>query len=178
MLLNCGVGEDSWKSLDCKEIQPVSPKGNQSWIFIERTDAEAETPILWQPDVKNWLNGKDPGAGKDCRQEEKEMTEDGMVGWHYWFNGHEFEQALGIGDGQESLVCYSPRVAKSQTKLSSWTKLNFNLQSISLSKLSHSSTDNLGIHSTTFQEQRFPERKAKKKRASQLCQSVPHGIPA
>ena len=121
---------------------------------------------------------KDREAGKDCRQEEKEMTEDGMVGWHYWFNGHEFEQALGIGDGQESLVCYSPRVAKSQTKLSSWTKLNFNLQSISLSKFSHSSTDNLGIHSTTFQEQRFPERKAKKKRASQLCQSVPHGIPA
>ena len=76
MLLNCGVGEDSWKSSDCKEIQPVHPKGNLSWIFIERTDAEAETPILWLPDVKNWLTGKDPDAGKDWRQEEK-----GMPGW-------------------------------------------------------------------------------------------------
>ena len=77
--------------LDCKEIQPVHPKENQSWIFIGRTDAEAETPILWPPDAKNWLTGKDPGAGKDWRQEEKGMTEDEMVGWHHWLNGHEFE---------------------------------------------------------------------------------------
>ena len=76
--------------LDCKEIQPAHPKGNQSWIFIGRTDAKAETLILWSPDVKNWLTGKDPDAGKDRRQE-KGMTEDEMVGWHHWLNGHEFE---------------------------------------------------------------------------------------
>ena len=77
--------------LDCKEIKPVHPKENQSWIFIGRTDAEAETPILWPPDVKNWLTGKDPDAGKDWGQEEKGTTEDEMVGWHHWLNGHEFE---------------------------------------------------------------------------------------
>ena len=77
--------------LDCKEIQPVNPKGNQSWIFLGRTDTEAETPILWPPDVKNWLIGEDPDAGKDWRQEEKGMTGDEMVGWHHWLNGHEFE---------------------------------------------------------------------------------------
>ena len=77
--------------LDCKEIQPVHPKGNQSWIFIGRTDVEAETPVLWPPDVNNWLIGKDPDAGKDWRQEEKGMTEDEMVGWHHWLNGHELE---------------------------------------------------------------------------------------
>jgi len=89
--------------LDCKEIQPVNPEGNQSWIFIGRTDAEA--PILWPPDVKNCLTGKDPDTGKDWRQEEKGMTEDEMVGWYCWFNGHEFEQAPAIGEGQGSLVC-------------------------------------------------------------------------
>ena len=76
--------------LDCKEVQPVLSKGNQSWIFIGRTDAEAETPILGPPDVKNWLIWKDSNAGKDWRQEEKEMTEDEMVGWYHWLNGHEF----------------------------------------------------------------------------------------
>ena len=109
MFLNCGVGEDSWESLGLKEIQPVHPKGNQSWIFIGRTDAEAETPILWPPDVKNWLFGKDSDAGKDWRWE-KGMTEDEMVGWHHQLNGHEFEQALGVGDGEGSLACCSPRV--------------------------------------------------------------------
>ena len=87
--------------LDCKEIQPVHPKGNQSWIVIGRTDAEAETPILWPPDVKSGLIWKDPDAGKDWRQEEKGTTEDEMVGWHHWLNGHEFEQVLGDGEGQE-----------------------------------------------------------------------------
>ena len=77
--------------LDSKEIQPVHPKGNQSWIFLGRTDAEAETPILWPPDEKNWLIGKDPDAGKDWRREEKGMTEDEMVGWHHWLSGREFE---------------------------------------------------------------------------------------
>ena len=90
MLLNCGVEETLESPLDYKEIQPVNPKGNQSWIFIGRTDTEAETPILWPPDVKNWLIGKDPDAGKDWRQEDKGMSEDEMVGWHHWLDGHEF----------------------------------------------------------------------------------------
>ena len=94
--------------LDCKEIQPVHPKGNQSWIFIGKTDPEAETPILWPPDVKNRLLGKDPDAGKDWRQEEEETTEDEMVGCHHWLDRHEFEQAPGVGDGQVSLACCSP----------------------------------------------------------------------
>ena len=86
--------------LDCKEIKTVYPKVNQSWIFIGRFEAEAETPILWKPDGNNGLIGKDPDAGKDERQEEKGMTEDEMVGWHHQLDGHEFEQALGVGDGQ------------------------------------------------------------------------------
>ena len=94
--------------LDCKEIKPVNLKRNQFWIFIGRTDAEAEAPTLWPPDAKNWLTGKDPDAGKDWRQEEKETTEDEMVGWHHWLDGHEFEQTLGVGNGQESLACCSP----------------------------------------------------------------------
>ena len=98
--------------LDCKEIQPVHPKGDQSWIFIGRTDAEAETPILWLPDVKNWLIWKDPDSGKDWRQEEKGTTDDEMAGWHHRLNGHEFEQALGVGDGQGSLACCSPQGRK------------------------------------------------------------------
>ena len=94
-------------SLDCKEIKLVNPKGNQSWIFTGRTDAEAETLTLWPPDGKNWLSGKDPDAGKDWRREEKGTTGDEMVGWHHWLNGHEFEQAQGVGDGQGSLECWS-----------------------------------------------------------------------
>ena len=94
--------------LDSKDIKPVHPKGNHSWIFIGMTDAEAEAPILWPPDVKNRINGKDPDAGKDWRQEEKGTTEDGMVGWHHWLDGHELEQAPGVGDGQGSPVCCSP----------------------------------------------------------------------
>ena len=93
--------------LDCKEIQPVNPKGNQSWIFFERTDAEAEAPILWPPDVKNWFTGKGTDAGKDWRQE-KGMTEDEMLGWHHWVDGHVFEENSGVDDGQWSLVCCSP----------------------------------------------------------------------
>ena len=94
--------------LDYKEIQPVHPKGNQLWIFIGRTHPKAEAPILWLPDVKNWLIGKDPDAGKDWGREEKGMTEDEMIGWHHWLNGHEFEQTPGDSEGQGSLVCCSP----------------------------------------------------------------------
>ena len=108
MLLNCGVRADSWESLGLQGDQIVSPKGNQFWIFIGRTDVEAETPILWPPDVKNGLIWKNPDAGKDWRQEEKGTTEDEMVGWQHWLNGHEFEQALGVGDGQGSLACCCP----------------------------------------------------------------------
>ena len=111
MLLNCGVGEESntlESPLNCKEIKPVNPKGNQSRKFIGRTNAEAQTPILWPPDAKNRLTGKNPDAGKDGRQEEKGMTEDEMVGWHHQLDGHEFEQAPGYGDGQGSLACCSP----------------------------------------------------------------------
>ena len=106
---------------DCKEIKPIHPKGNQYWVFIGRTDAEAETPILWLPDAKNWFVEKDPDAGKDWRREKKGMTEDEMVGLHHWLNGHEFEQALGVGDGQGSLAWCSPWLAKSQTQLN-WTE--------------------------------------------------------
>ena len=102
--------------LDCKEIQPVNPKGNQSWIFIGRTDAEAEAPIFWPPEVKNWHIGRDHDVGKDWRQEEKGTTEDEMVGWHHWLNGHEFEQTPGAADGQRSLA----------TEQLNWTELESN----------------------------------------------------
>ena len=94
--------------LDCKQIKLVNPKGNQSWILIGRSDVQAEAPIPWPPDAKNWLIGKDPDAGRDWRQEEKGMTEEEMLGWHHWLDGHEFKQAPGVGDGQGGLVCCSP----------------------------------------------------------------------
>ena len=104
-LLNC---EETLESpLDCKKIKPVNPKGNQSWIFIGGTNAEAEAPIIWPPDAKS-RHWKDPGAGKDWKQEEKGMTEDEMVRWHHWLNGHEFKQAPGDGQRQGSLACCSP----------------------------------------------------------------------
>ena len=98
--------------LDCKEIKPVHPKGNQSWIFIARTDAEIEAPKLWTSDTKSQLIGKDPNAGKYWKQEEKGMTEDDIVGWHHQLNGHEFEQTPGDGEGLEGLVCFSPWISK------------------------------------------------------------------
>ena len=91
--------------LDCKEIQPVHPKGEQSWVLIGRIDVEAETPILWPPHAKSWLIGKDLDAGRDWGQEEKGTTEDEMAGWHHWFDGHEFEWTPGVGDGQGGLAC-------------------------------------------------------------------------
>ena len=131
MLLNCGIGEDSWESLgqqrdqSIQSIKPVNPKGNQSWIFIGRTDTEAVTLTLWPPDAKNWHIRKDPNAWKDWRQEEKEMTEDEMVGWHRWHDGHEFEQAPCVGDGQGSLACCSPQGHKGSdtTAWLNWTDL-------------------------------------------------------
>ena len=93
--------------LHSKEMQPVHSKGNQTWVFIGRTDVEAETPIFWPPDAKNWLIWKVSDAGKDWGQEEKGVTDDEMVGWHHWMNGHEFEKGPGVGDGQGSLVCCS-----------------------------------------------------------------------
>ena len=107
MLLNCDVGKDSWESLGQQGDQ-ISQKGNQPWIFIGKTDAEAEAATLWPPDAKSRLVGKDPDAGKDWRQEEKGTTEDEMVGWHHQLDGHEFEQAPGASKGQGSLVCCSP----------------------------------------------------------------------
>ena len=110
--------------LDNKETQPVHPKGNQSWIFIGRTEVEAETPILWPPDAKNWLIWKNPDAGKDWGEEEKGTTEDEMVGWYHRLDGHEFEQALGVGDGQEGLAYCSPWIAESDmTEWLNWTEL-------------------------------------------------------
>ena len=112
--------------LDCKEIQPVHPKGDQSWVFIGRTDVEAETLILWPPDVKGWLIWKDPDAGKDWGQEEKGMTEDEMVRWHHWLNGHEFGWTPGVGDTWRVAV---HGVAKSRTWLSDRTELKWKLYS-------------------------------------------------
>ena len=102
------LGKTLESSLDCKELKPVNSKGNKPWIFIGRTDAEAEAPILWPPDGKTWLIGKDLHARKESRQEEKGMTEDEMSGWHHWLNGHEFEQVPEDGEGQGSLMCCSP----------------------------------------------------------------------
>ena len=121
--------------LDCKEIQPVHPKGNQSWIFIGRTDVEAETPILWPPKVKSWLIWKDPDAGKDWGQEEKGMTEDEMVGCYHWLNGRGFGWTLGAGDGQGGLACWGSWGHKESdmSELLIWTQYE-------LSKLAESSS--------------------------------------
>ena len=119
--------------LDCKEIQPVHPKGDQSWVFIGRTNAEAESPRLWPPDAKSWLISKDPDAGKHWRLEEKGTTEDEMVGWHHWLNGHEFVQSLGAGSlcslwelvmDREAWRAAVHGVAKSRTRLIDWTERN------------------------------------------------------
>ena len=116
--------------LDGKEIKPVHPKGNKSWIFIARTDVEAETSILWPPDVKSQLIGKDPDARKDWEQEKKGMTEDQMVGWHHWLNAHEFEKAPGNGEEQGSLACCSPWGHKESITMSCYwaTTVIFNVR--------------------------------------------------
>ena len=120
---NPGAGEDSWESLGLQgDPKPVHPKGNQSWTFIGRTDAEAEVPILWPPDVKSQLIGKDPGARKDWGQEERWVAEDEMVRWHHWLNGHESEQTLGIMKDREAWHAAVHGVTKSRTWLSNWRK--------------------------------------------------------
>ena len=123
MLLNRGVGEDCWESLGMQEVQPVNPKGNQPWIFIGRSDAEAKTAVLWPPDGKNWLIGKDLDTGKDWKQEEKGTTKDEIVGWHHWLTGLEFEYIPGVGDGQGSLLCCSPCGHKEWDTTSDWTNV-------------------------------------------------------
>ena len=144
MLLNCGVGEDSWESLgqmeiepvfwpvvlektlesplDSKEIQQVHPRGNQSWLFIGRTDVDAEAPILWPPDVKSQLIGKDADTGKDWRQDEKGTTEDEMVGCHHRLNGHEFKQAPGVGEGQNPILACCSLWGHRESDTTEWLK--------------------------------------------------------
>ena len=129
--------------LDCKEIKPINPKGNRPWIFTGKTDAEAEVPKLWPPDVKNWLIGKDPDAGRDWGQEENGTTEDEMVGCHHQLDGHEFVQASGVGDGQGSLACCSSWGLK---ELDTTEQLNW----IDWIDYKHSCTRLLGTHALFF----------------------------
>ena len=124
MLLNCGVGEDSWESLGLQGDPTVHSKEDQSWDFFGRNDAQAETPVLWPPHAKSWLIGKDSDAGRDWGQEEKGTTEDEMAGWHHWLNGHAFEWTPGVGDGQGGLVyCNSQgRKGSDVTEWLNWTE--------------------------------------------------------
>ena len=126
MHLNCGVGEDSWESLELQEIQPVHSKGDQPWVFLGRNDAKAETPILWPPRAKSWLIGKDSDAGKGWGQEEKGTTEDEMAGWHHWLDGCESEWTLGVDDGQGGLACCDSqgREESDTTEQMNWAELN------------------------------------------------------
>ena len=129
MLLKCSLEKTLDSPLDCKEIQSVHHKGNHFWIFTERTDAETEATILWPPDEKNWLIGKDPDVEKDWRQEGKGTTEDEMAGWHHQLNGHEFEQT--VGDSLSKLWDWCAAVhgvAKNQTWLSNWTATTADIQ--------------------------------------------------
>ena len=117
-----------------KEIQPVHPKGDQSWVFIGRTDAKAETPVLWPAHAKSWLIGKDPDAGRDWGQEKKGTTEDEMAGWHHRLNGHEFEWTLGVGDGQGGLVCCNSwgRKESDMTEKLKWTEYVYVSETLSI----------------------------------------------
>ena len=126
MLLNCGVGEDSWESLGLQGDPNSTHYGNQFWVFIRRTDVEAETPVLWPPHAKSWLIGKDRDAGRDCGQEEKGMTVNEMAGWHHRLDGHEFEQTLGVGDGRGGLACCDSWGCKEldKTERLNWTELS------------------------------------------------------
>ena len=136
MLLNCVLEKTLESPLDCKEVQPVHPKGDQSWVFFGRTDAEAETPILWPSHAKSWLIGKDPDARRDWGQEEKRPTEDEMTGWHHGLNGHEFEWTLGVGDEQGGLACCDSWGHKESdtTERLNWTELKWGLLWLKLTK--------------------------------------------
>ena len=138
MLLNCVLEKTLDSPLDCKEIKPVHPKGDQSWVFIQRTDAEAETPILWPPHAKSWLIGKDPDSGRDWGQEEKGMTEDELAGWHYRLGAHEFVWTARVGDGQGGLVCCCDSWGRGEsdtTEWLNWTELNWILWTSSPDKV-------------------------------------------
>ena len=126
MLLNCGVVKTLERPLDCKEIQPVHSE-DQSWVFFRRTDAKAETLILWPPDAKSWLIGKDADAGRDWGQEESGTTEDEMAGWHHGLDGHEFGWTPGVGDGQGGLACCDSWGHKESdtTEQLNWTELDW-----------------------------------------------------
>ena len=123
--------------LDCKEIQPVHSKRDQSWVFFGRNDAKAETPGLWPPHAKSWLIGKDPDAGRDWGQEEKGMTEDGMAGWHHLLHGHEFEWTSGVGDGQGGLAWWDSWGGKEsdRTECLNWTALNWTIERTTISEV-------------------------------------------
>ena len=124
MLLNCGVGEDSWESLGLQG-DPTNHSDDQPWDFFGGNDAEAETPVLWPPHAKSWLIGKDPDAERDWGQEEKGTTEDEMAGWHHWLDGHESGWTLGVGDGQGGLACCNSwgRKELDTTEQLNWTEL-------------------------------------------------------
>ena len=157
MLLNCGVGEDSWESLGLQEIQPVHSKGDQSWVFIGRTDVEAETPVLWSPHAKSWLIGKDPDAGRDWGQEVKGTTEDEMGGWHHQLDGHEFEWTPGVGDGQGGLVCcnsWGRRVGHDWATELNWTDVVF--QYLILNFMCKNLENQILDSSTYLHRSRFP----------------------
>ena len=127
MLLNCGVGEDSWESLGLQGDPTIHSEGDQTWDFFGRNDAKAETPVLWLPHAKSWLIGKESDAGRDLGQEEKGMTEDEMAGWHHWLAGRESEWTPGVGDGQGGLVCCNSwgRKESDTTEWLKWTENYF-----------------------------------------------------
>ena len=155
--------------LDWKEIKPVNPKGNQSWIFIGRTDAEGETPILWPPDWKKWLSGKDPDAGKDWRWEEKGTTENKMVGWHHQLDGHKFEHTPGFGAGQGSLACCSPWGHK-ESDMTKWLNL------IKLKQYTHIPICRIHTHTHTHTHTHFPSISSGKEPSCQCRRHKRHRL--